>query len=185
MSISSLSTSLIASLFKKADADDSGTLSATELDSVASDISQSTGKKETGAQLLAAYDTDKNGSVSANEFGDGVTLDSNVHTALLKAQEIMSGATLISYMNGGDGSSSSGNDLSSMFSSGTDNSSFASLLNGANGSDGSDADSLSALFEQLMQNYQGGASAIADGTDATTDPETPAVTDPTKTESST
>jgi hypothetical protein len=185
MSISSLSTSLIASLFKKADADSSGTLTATELDSVAADLGQATGKTETGAELLKSYDTDHDGSVSADEFGDGVTLDSNVHTALLKAQEIMSGATLIAYMNGDDSGGSSNNDLSSMFSSGTDDSSLASLLNGANGSDGSDADSLSALFEQLMQNYQGGASAIADGTDATTDPETPAVTDPTKTESST
>lgn len=168
MSISSLGGSLLATLFKKADADDSGTLTAQELNSVAADLSATTGKTQTGAQLAQAYDADRDGTVSAQEFEDGATLDANVHAALLKAQEITSGATLIGYMNGNDSES---DPLASLFGSGA-NAGTNPLLAPSSANDSSSDDALTALFEQLMANYADGAQSLAETDEEPTTPVT-------------
>lgn len=110
--------------FAKADTDGSKALSFTEFEAAAKTNLNLTAT-QSAATAFASLDADGNDQLTANELSQGLTLTSQVYSALLQGQELMSGNAFLTLLGGT--SSSSG---SSLFGSSNDYSSLTSSLLG-------------------------------------------------------
>jgi hypothetical protein len=153
---------LLQAKFTKADADGNGKLSATEFTSTVGNTS-ATGTE--AGTLFKQLDTDGDGQLTDKELTDGTTLATKVHDALLKAQELMSGATLMNMLGGKSQSSDS---VASLFSDGnTSTDTLSSLFGGTSSDDTSSTDSYTAMLQSLIAKYNDTANVGTDETAAT------------------
>lgn len=134
----SISATSLSQLFTLADADKNKALSATEVADVAENLPNPSGAD--AAKMLKTMDTNGDGVLSTAEFTEGVQLNERVANALLGAQELANGSTLLAML-GGAGESG-GASSSSLFTS----------LYG-NTSDTSATDSYTAMLEQVLAKY--------------------------------
>lgn len=154
--------------FKKADTDKNGTLSEAEFTSGLGEVAGTDTKT-----LFKQMDKDGDGQLSTDEMADGAKLADKVHQALLMAQELMSGATLMN-MIGGKSSGSTGTDAASFFSDGTSDASGLASLTGTDGTgdaEDTSTDAYTTMLEQIVAKYQDAEkeAAAADKTTTTTE----------------
>lgn len=153
--ISNLGSSLqqLQQLFSRYDTDKNASLSQTEFESAATEISGLSGNKgQSAATIFKQLDTDGDGKLNETELKQGADLAAKVQEALLKAQEIMSGGTLLGFIGKSLNDSSQ---ISSIFggsSENTDTSGLAALL-GNTDDDTSSTDAVTALLQQLISKY--------------------------------
>ena len=122
--ISTTGASAISQLFQKADTNQNKSLSLDEFTQLGKGITQDglgsiagTGGSRNGptvADVFKSLDTNGDGQLSAAEFTDGAELADKVKSALLSAQEITSGGTLLQLLSG-TSDDKNGTDFSSLF----------------------------------------------------------------------
>jgi hypothetical protein len=130
-----ISATSLSKLFTLTDTDKNSKLSATEMADIEDSLPNPQGAD--AATMVKNMDQNGDGLLTEDEFTQGVQLNEKVNNALLSAQEIMSGSTLLSMLSGNSDSNSSnslaslyGNtdtDASTMFASSTDSTTSALL----------------------------------------------------------
>jgi hypothetical protein len=178
MSISAakLSDSLaqLQQLFAKSDTSKNGTLSKSEFTAAATGIDGLAGASASDLSTqFASMDKNGDGELTKTELADGIKLGEQVQKALLMAQELMSGSTLMNMLSGSTASADSS--AANMFSSGAEDTtansstSLAAILAGKDANeDTTSVDAYTAQLQQLIAKYNETASAsIAEGTTTT------------------
>ncbi len=147
----SLGLSQLKQGFAKADSNSDKTLSFAEFEAAAK-LNPNLTANSSAQATFAKLDADGNKQLTANEVTQGLNLTSQVYSALLQGQEILSGNAFLTLL--GSTSSSSSNSLfgssnnfsgltSSLLGGGSASTSLTSLVSGAN----ANTTLLSALFD--------------------------------------
>lgn len=148
------SLSQLQQLFGKSDKNKNASLSQAEFAEAAanSGLSSATGTNVT--TLFHQMDTNGNGEISKDELSRGIKLAENVEKALLMAQEMMSGKTLLTML-GNNGKPSDA--ATSMFSDASGQSSIPGTLNLADilagDTDTTSTEPYTAMLQNLIAKY--------------------------------
>lgn len=159
-------------LFTRSDTSKNGSLNKTEFTSALSGIKGTGGATSAeAANLFASMDTNGDGELTKAELADGIKLAEQVQKALLMAQELMSGATLMNMIGNKDTSSNSA--AASMFSSGEEDASIPGTTNladilGSEDTETTSTDAYTTQLQQLIAKYNAAATSTVDAKNAAT-----------------
>ena len=159
-------------LFTKSDTNKNGSLNKTEFAAAASGIAGLSGSSDADkANLFARMDLNNDGELSKDELKDGIKLAEQVQKALLMAQELMSGSTLMNMIGGDTTHSDDATNAASMFSTGKASQSssvpgsmnLADILGGQNAdSETTSTDPYTSQLQALIAKYNAAATTTVD-----------------------
>jgi Ca2+-binding EF-hand superfamily protein len=144
--------------FTKTDTDKSGKLSKAEFTAALGDVN--TGNGATAASIFAQTDTDGDGQLTQAELTDGAALADKVKEALLMAQELMSGATLMNMI----GSKPTTSPAASMFGDDTEKTGSLEAFMGTD--DTAASDPYTSMIEQVIAKYKAAETEAAEAAKA-------------------